>query len=906
NTAGGPASWDLALSSFTSDGNGTYTITATATDGSGNTATLTRTFIYDAAAPTIDSITAPTAGTKLRAGTLSSLTDITGTASDTGGSSLSSVTVNIQSPNGNFWNNTSHTWTTTNQNAAGGPASWDLALSSFTSDGNGTYTITATATDGSGNTGTLTRTFIYDAAAPTVDSITAPASGTKLRAGTLSTLSDITGTASDTGGSALATVTVNIQSPNGNYWNNTSHTWTTTNENAAGGPASWDLALSSFTADGNGTYTITATATDGSGNTGTLTRTFIYDAAAPTIDSITAPASGTKLRAGTLSTLTHVTGTASDTGGSSLATVTVNIQSPSGNFWNNTNHTWGSTVENTPSGTGSWDLTLSSFSADGNGTYTITATATDGSGNTGTLTRTFIYDAAAPTVDSITAPAAGTKLRAATLSTLTDITGTASDTGGSSLATVTVNIQSPSGNYWNNTSHTWTTTNENAAGGPGSWDLALGSFSADGEGIYTITATATDGSGNTGTLTRTFVYDSVAPAFGTVSFLANGHCDSSLFTSSTTIFYNPAATCANAFDVRAAVTDATSGPASVTFPAIASGSFSHSSETVSGSSPYTSANHYGWTSGATFSSTSTLTAADAAGNTATTDLTITKDSSAPSTSVTCNSLSCSAGYYASSPVSVALTGDDGSGAGVKRIVYTADGSTPAIDGSDSVTNGTVITGASGSLNVSAEGTTTVKWIAEDNVANVSGVSSQAVKIDTVAPAFGTLSFVKNGNCDSSLFASGSTIFYNPASTCANAFDVRAVVTDATSGPQSVAFPAIASGSFAHSAETVNTGGSPYTSANHYGWTSGATFSSTSTLTAADAAGNTTTTNGDITITKDSTKPVTPTSTYPVAGTNYSASGTSVYSQSWSGTTSDAGSGIASASQVQISLQDPNG
>ena len=39
------------------------------------------------------------------------------------------------------------------------------------------------------------------------------------------------------------------------------------------------------------------------------------------------------------------------------------------------------------------------------------------------------------------------------------------------------------------------------------------------------------------------------------------------------------------------------------------------------------------------------------------------------------SAACSAGWYTSSPVAIALTGSDG-GAGVQRIVYTTDGSEP--------------------------------------------------------------------------------------------------------------------------------------------------------------------------------------------------------------------------------------
>jgi hypothetical protein len=61
---------------------------------------------------------------------------------------------------------------------------------------------------------------------------------------------------------------------------------------------------------------------------------------------------------------------------------------------------------------------------------------------------------------------------------------------------------------------------------------------------------------------------------------------------------------------------------------------------------------------------------------------------------------------------------EGGASGVKRIVYSTDGNDPAIDSSDNVTNGTEVAGASASFNLSAEGVTTVKWIAEDNVGNI--------------------------------------------------------------------------------------------------------------------------------------------------------------------------------------------
>src|SRR5437764_15495356 len=78
-------------------------------------------------------------------------------------------------------------------------------------------------------------------------------------------------------------------------------------------------------------------------------------------------------------------------------------------------------------------------------------------------------------------------------------------------------------------------------------------------GTYTIQVQSTDNVGNTSaTATRTFVYDSVNPSFGAITFVKNGNCDSKPSVSGTTIFYNPTvAHCANAFNVRAPVPAAT-------------------------------------------------------------------------------------------------------------------------------------------------------------------------------------------------------------------------------------------------------------------------------------------------------------------------------------------------------------
>ena len=96
-----------------------------------------------------------------------------------------------------------------------------------------------------------------------------------------------------------------------------------------------------------------------------------------------------------------------------------------------------------------------------------------------------------------------------------------------------------------------------------------------------------------------------------------------------------------------------------------------------------------------------------------TSFTAQADGTAPSSSALCNTAACTGGWYGASPVTVAISATDG-GAGVKRIKVTTDGTDPTTSGT-----ATTFNAASGSVDVAADGTTTVKWVAEDNVGNVS-------------------------------------------------------------------------------------------------------------------------------------------------------------------------------------------
>ena len=238
-------------------------------------------------------------------------------------------------------------------------------------------------------------------------------------------------------------------------------------------------------------------------------------------------------------------------------------------------------------------------------------------------------------------------------------------------------------------------------------------------GTTTIKWIAEDNVGNVSTVsTQDVELDTTPPNAPTLAY--SGFSHAYYPGSGSTVFFQGGGS--GGFTVGASgSTDADSGPVAYTYPSLGSGwSNTNGAYTFTGGSATQSGS---------------VTAQNSAGLSSTgSSFTAHADSSAPTTAVTCNAVACSAGWYLASPVGVTITAAGETGeSGVKRIVYTTDGSDPAIDGSDTVTTGTEVSGASASLNVSAEGATTIKWIAEDNVGNITAVGSKTVQIDTIAP-----------------------------------------------------------------------------------------------------------------------------------------------------------------------------
>ena len=187
---------------------------------------------------------------------------------------------------------------------------------------------------------------------------------------------------------------------------------------------------------------------------------------------------------------------------------------------------------------------------------------------------------------------------------------------------------------------------------------------------------------------------------------------------------------------RTPSSDATSGAASSTFPALggtATG-WTHTTpdvKTTPSGGPYVS-NLFSWSAGTTTSPTEAVTGADAAGNTTTAPtLTFTNDSTVPATTDNTASIGTTC---KNTTQTVTLTPTD-AGSGVAATYYTTNGSTPTTSSSQGT-----------SIALSADGTYTIKYFTVDNVGNQETVKTAAtvICIDKTAPA-PTNVVLANGN-----------------------------------------------------------------------------------------------------------------------------------------------------------------
>ncbi len=497
----------------------------TLTVGAGNSGALAnaKDLVVDTTSPGA-SVTTPAAnGLSYNGSSLPAA--IAGASSDAGGSGVTSVGVAIRDGSGNYWGGSDFDQGSLTYNATGGTTgSWTYSTTTLAgklADGH-TYTITARSTDAAGNTGTATRTFSYDASAPTVTNVAA----------------------TNTNGAYAAGATIHVQ--------------VSFSEPVAvtGTPKlSLNVGRTADYVSGSGTstlafdYTVQAgdnAATLDYNGTGSLSGGTITDAATNAADeTLAAPGAAGSLSANksiqidtTAPTVTSVS--ASNADGAYRAGQTIHVQAT---FAEPVNVTGTPTLAlndgrsasfagGSGTGTLTFDYTVQAGDTSGDLDYAATSslalnggTIADSAGNAATLTlpavggasslggqKNIVVDTTNP-AEAVAIPFVdGTTYNGSSLPA--SISGSSSDTAGSGVASVGIAIRDGSGNYWGGSDFDQGSLTYNATGGTtGSWTYSTTTLAGkltDGH-TYTITARATDNAGNAGTAARTFVFDSSAP-----------------------------------------------------------------------------------------------------------------------------------------------------------------------------------------------------------------------------------------------------------------------------------------------------------------------------------------------------------------------------------------------------------
>jgi hypothetical protein len=416
-------------------------------------------------------------------------------------------------------------------NTGAGPSTPVTYVGPFDVTTSGTTTIVATAYDNAGNPSeSATLVVDIDAEGPTLDvSVT----GLDGENGWLRSPATVTITAEDTV-SGVAGITYTVDDGTGT---------------GPGDPITYNAPFPL----GDGVYKIAATATDNAGNSTTESVDVKVDTTAPTLGSSVTSAdlspTGWHLATATVEL------SPADTGGSGIAGTTYTV------------------VDGiNPSVTSDYTVP---FTLD-NGFYTISATTTDRAGNTFTVNFEVKVDTAIPTVTATAAPAASgvgftvtltasdgdpvlsgidrieytlddgsgagepiTYVGPFDVTTTTTIVATAYDNAGnaSEPATVVVDTEGPTldvsvtgldgANGWLRSPATVTITAEDTASGLASTTYTIDAGAGPGDsiayttafelndGVYTVSATATDEAGNSTTESVVVKVDSIAPVLPT-------------------------------------------------------------------------------------------------------------------------------------------------------------------------------------------------------------------------------------------------------------------------------------------------------------------------------------------------------------------------------------------------------
>ncbi|MEP8991868.1 Ig-like domain-containing protein [Enterobacter hormaechei] len=429
---------------------GDASVQVSVTNVNGNSASAGREYSVDATAP---SVTINTIATDdiLNASEAQSDLAISGTGTAEAGQT---VTVSL---NGKDY--------TTTVSANG---SWTLNVPAADLAGltDGSVTVTAAVSDKAGNPASVDHTLTVDVTVPAV-TIHTVAGDDVINVAEHNQAQIISGSA--TGAAAGDTVTVTIGG----------QTYTTVLD-AAG---NWSVGVPASVISGlsDGSVTVTASVTDAAGNTGSGTHNVTVDTGLPSV-SFNAISDDNVLNAVEKGQDLSVSGTSANLAEGTVVTVTLN----------------GKNYTATTAADGTWSLTVPAADLAGLGqaSYTLNATATNGVGNSVSSSANLLVDTALPTV-TINTVAGDNVINAAEVAAGQTLSGTVANAEAGNTVTVTIG------------GHSYTATVQNNL----SWSVNVPSdvLTALGNGSLSVTATVTNGHGNTGTGEREIAIDANLP-----------------------------------------------------------------------------------------------------------------------------------------------------------------------------------------------------------------------------------------------------------------------------------------------------------------------------------------------------------------------------------------------------------
>ena len=451
-TVGADGKWTTTVPAADLAGlkDGDASVQVSVTNVNGNSASAGREYSVDATAPTVTINTLATDDILNAAEAKSDLT-VSGTSTAEAGQT---VTVSL---NGKDY--------TTTVSADG---SWTLNVPAADLAGltDGSVTVTASVSDKAGNPASVDHNLTVDVTVPAV-TINTIAGDDVINVAEHSQAHVISGTATGAAAGDKVTVTIGGQ------------TYTTVLD-AAG---NWSVGVPASVISGlsDGTVTVTASVTDAAGNTGTGSHNVTVDTGLPSV-SFNAISDDNVLNAVEKGQDLRVSGTSANLVEGTVVTVTLN----------------GKNYTATTAADGTWSLTVPAADLAGLGqaNYTLNATATNGVGNSVSNTANLLVDTALPTV-TINTVAGDNVINAAEVAAGQTLSGTVANAEAGNTVTVTIGGLSYTATVQNNLS----------------WSVNVPSdvLTALGNGSLSVTATVTNGHGNTGTGEREIAIDANLP-----------------------------------------------------------------------------------------------------------------------------------------------------------------------------------------------------------------------------------------------------------------------------------------------------------------------------------------------------------------------------------------------------------